>query len=375
VKGSRTVFAIAARRFDKRIFGEQTSYLRGLVSIARRHGMGAYVFSPLDVDWERKRVKAYVPKGRGWKTVRRPLPDVVHDRVWGLTPEKAKASQAALRRLEAEFGIPVFNPDFGDKLEVHALLAQDPDLARHLPETLPLSAEAVEKLAGSHRTLFIKPVRGRQGKGITKAERTAAGWKAAKQTDSGVAKGAAKDAEALVAFAARGRDPGEFLVQQGLELARAGRSAVDIRAIVQRDGRGRWRVSAIGARVGRRGGFVSNLHAGGKAVSIESLARRLSGRVKAKQLSSSARALALKVAEKMGGAHPLLGELGLDLGLDKNGKLWILEVNRQPGRALFSRARLLRSWRTSRVRVVQYARYLGERRPGGASEPPAAAGN
>lgn len=354
----RKVFAIAARRFNKRIFGEQTSYLRGLIRIAKRYNMDGYVFSPLDIDWEKRRIKAYVPTNRGWKKVRRGFPHVVHDRVWGLGPEKTAESKAALRRLEDEFGVVVFNPDFGDKLDVHALLSQDPDLSPHLPRTVPASVEDIERLGKLHRTLYLKPVRGRQGKGIVKAERTGEGWKASKQTDSGsTVKRNLKDASALLTFAA-GADPGAYLVQQGLDLIRAGRSAVDIRAIVQKDKSGRWQVSAIGARVGRPGGFVSNLHAGGTAMTLPMLTRRLSRSPGAKSLAIRVKALALKSAIQMSTAFPTLGELGLDFGLDRTGKLWIIEVNRQPGRALFSRARLRKSWRRSRVRVVQYARHL-----------------
>ena len=359
---ARTVFAIAARRFHKRLFGEQTSYLRGLIRIARRHHMDGYVFSPLDIDWERRRVKAYVPTNGGWKVVQRGFPHVVHDRLWGLGKEKAEKCRLALGRLESEYGVAVFNPDFGDKLEVHALLAQDPKLALHLPETLPLSADAIERIAEAHRALYIKPVRGRQGKGIVKAERSESSWKAARRSESGAAvKRSLKDAAQLVAFAVDGQPPDEYLVQQDLDLMRRGRSAVDIRAIVQRDIEGRWRVSAIGARVGRPGGFVSNLHAGGTAMTLQRLVRGLPRAPKAKTLAAMVRVLALKCAAQMSSAHPTLGELGLDLGLDRTGKLWIIEVNRQPGRALFSRARLTKSWRTSRIRVVQYAWYLSKK--------------
>ena len=358
----RHVFAIAARRFNERIFGEQTSFLRGLIRIARRCGMDGYVFSPLDIDWERRRVKAYVPTARGWKRVRRHFPGVVYDRLWGLAPLKAEACRAALRRLEAEFGVRVFNPDFGDKLAVYAHLSRDPDLAPHLPETLPASAEAIERLGSAYGTVFIKPARGRQGKGIVRAEQTGSGWKAAKTTESGsVAKGLFADPGGVLRFAA-GSDPAGFLVQQGLDLVRPKGRAVDVRAIVQKDGGGRWRVSAVGARVGRPGGFVSNLHAGGTAMTLSGLVRMLPRSRGSGRLAAEIKALALKTAERMSAAYPLLGELGLDFGIDRRGKLWLIEVNRQPGRALFARARIRKSWRTSRLRVVHYARFLASGR-------------
>ena len=48
--------------------------------------------------------------------------------------------------------------------------------------------------------------------------------------------------------------------------------------------------------------------------------------------------LALTTAEALGEVYPTLGEIGLDVGIDRDGRLWILEVNRQPGRSLWNSA-------------------------------------
>src|SRR5690606_42147865 len=54
-----------------------------------------------------------------------------------------------LKRFE-EHGIPCFNPDFGDKLDVYRTLHGTEALAPHLPETLPLTDRKSTRLNSSH---------------------------------------------------------------------------------------------------------------------------------------------------------------------------------------------------------------------------------
>src|SRR5690606_40948847 len=80
------ILAISARTFRSQLFGEQTSYLRGILRIARKKGMRGYVFSPGDIDWTRLQVKGWTPAGSRWRRSWFPLPDVVYERAWGLGP-------------------------------------------------------------------------------------------------------------------------------------------------------------------------------------------------------------------------------------------------------------------------------------------------
>lgn len=365
-KGERRpvhVLGIAAKRFNKRIFGEQTSYLRGLIRLARKRRIKAYVFGVGDIDFDRRRVKGWVWTNQGWRRLWQPMPTVVHDRMWGLSGQRLVEFTESLQRLQVE-GIPVFNPDFGDKYAVYQRLRADDRLVSHLPETSLLSVEATDELLATHRSVYIKPVRGRQGKGISRLERRRS---AVLHTTRAGAKGhrrsTAVDVETAVAMSAKPSLWNEYIVQQGLDLLRVGGGTVDVRAIVQRDGKGVWHVSAVGCRIGVRGGFVSNLHAGGKAAGLPVLAPHLPRSLSLRKLRADIEGLALSTARAMNDAFSTLGEIGLDLGLDRAGHLWILEVNRQPGRALFSRARLRRSWSRSRRRVVEFAHFLSATYP------------
>lgn len=357
MKRRRLIIAIAARRQGPRAFGEQTSYLRGIIRIAAAGGLRGFVFSAKDVDFTRRRVRGWIPASKGWKRRWFPLPDVIYDRTWGLDDPGRDRHAKTLQRLE-EMGIPHFNPDYGDKLQVYRLLSSVAGVAGHLPETRPLTAENLELLGSRYSRLYIKPARGRQGKGICSCRRRGDHWILQIRSAKGVVGRTLPNTEAVVRASTRGQGGEAYLVQQGLDLVTLKKGAVDIRVIVQRNRLGQWRVSAIGVRAGKPKSLVSNLHAGGRALTLTQLVRGARLHEPVRRLAGRIEALTLEAAQAMSQAHPTVGELGIDIGLDTSGKLWILELNRQPGRALFSRARLRRAWRRSRVRVVQFAQYL-----------------
>lgn len=53
-----------------------------------------------------------------------------------------------------------------------------------------------------------------------------------------------------------------------------------------------------------------------------------------------------------------LAELGIDFGVDQQGKVWILEVNSKPGRSSFFKIGDVISARKSIENPIGYARYL-----------------
>lgn len=49
-----------------------------------------------------------------------------------------------------------------------------------------------------------------------------------------------------------------------------------------------------------------------------------------------------------------LGELGLDIGVDRNGRVWLFEVNAKPGRHIFLHPSLREAGRMSAKYITDY---------------------
>src|SRR5690606_5625062 len=145
---------------------------------------------------------------------------------------------------------------------------------------------------------------------------------------------------------------GKWMVQQGLDLVRVGGRVCDVRVLALKDGRARWRVAGMTVRRARPGSVVSNLHQGGTVLPFQAFACRVPRRRGAAPLGVELRRLVKRILPAVDAIAPRAGDVGVDIGVDRDGRLWIIEVNTKPGR----------SGRLANPAVyslpMEYARYL-----------------
>src|SRR5690606_6780585 len=96
-----------------------------------------------------------------------------------------------------------------------------------------------------------------KGIGIWRVERMRRGYRFWRTNRATRARGGRVSTLAGAARALRSRRP--HVVQQRVDLLRVDGRIADVRALVQKDGTGVWRLTGAGVRVGRRGSIVSNL--------------------------------------------------------------------------------------------------------------------
>lgn len=68
--------------------------------------------------------------------------------------------------------------------------------------------------------------------------------------------------------------------------------------------------------------------------------------------------LSLTITGALEERYGRLGELGIDYGIDRDGNIWLLEVNSRPGRASFFQIRQPKCAFRAINRPLEYARYL-----------------
>lgn len=72
-----------------------------------------------------------------------------------------------------------------------------------------------------------------------------------------------------------------------------------------------------------------------------------------------AKQTAIKLSEAIERNYPhRLGELGLDLGIDKDGEIWMFEANAKPGRSIFKHPALRSEGRASVSYIFEHCMYL-----------------
>lgn len=344
-------------------FGAHELYFRSLAAFGRPLGIPTYMFSVRDVDWNRRVVRGFRwfrGGRRGWRRGEFPFPDVVYDRLLSRRAEARPAVQATRQRLLALPGVHYFNPGYFDKWDVHQRLAQRPELAAYLPETRPLTSVAdVRDFCRRYRTVFLKPTGGSLGLGIAVIRRRGRGYLLTQSTRAGSVHRSFPGFGALSPQLKAYVGSRNYIVQQGLPLARLGRRCFDVRIIMQKDTGGRWQRTKSYARVAPPGSMTSNLSGGGTAVRLGTALRaafgKNGGRRIAREVHSLAAELTPLIEEQIGGT---VGEFGLDLGLDRNGKVWIIEVNSKPYLQMTPGSGSRRAIQLSALRPLRWARYL-----------------
>ncbi|MBX5437318.1 MAG: YheC/YheD family protein [Alicyclobacillaceae bacterium] len=343
-------------------------HLCRMASAAALAGADLVVFAPDDVRWRAGLVRAWQPVSPDrpygdWQRVTCALPDVIYENVYVHLAVRGFAQ--AMRREARGRGIPVYNPPLPGKWGMCQLLARCPDLREFLPATELLRdpARALTRIR-TWRTAYVKPVGGYGGAGVARVEwltdgryrlslDRAAGARRRRSTPVAVRR--ELDESALVAWLRkRARTP--HLVQQGLRLITLQGRKVDFRVVVQRGGEGEWQVVGVVPKRAAQDGIVTNVIAGGEQMSLEECLRLADREGRTVPVADLERC-ALRIARRVSQRHPQVGLLGFDLGVDEDGRVWMIEMNPKPARSLMTDAMRQRLAALS----VQFAVFLARR--------------
>lgn len=341
---------------SERPFGE-SGYFKKLFGAARELKISVAVFSPEDIDWSRESIKGFTWNGKHWNISFCGFPRVVYDRIFHPAPKEAVAKLARLRKVP---GVIFLNRSPSGKWEVYSHLAKALPVSRYLPETRRYLAwrDAME-LMRRFKSIFFKPDFGTHGKGILRVVRIAPGVYRLDGRDRRnkavrlIARGKAA-LEGMVGDWVSGR---RYLVQRGLNLTGLDGRAFDLRVLAQKNKDGAWEVTGSAVRVGSAGSVTSNLHGGGEAEKPEKYLERIFGQPRTGEILQQINSMVIEVCRAMSAGGIFL-ELGLDIGVDTLGRIWLIEVNSKPGRRVFSKTGDQAARRDSIWRPVEYAAHV-----------------
>ncbi len=306
-----------------------------LSSIGKRLPAQYFIFTPGCINWSNHTVRGYVWHnggiGRGWwSSSAFPLPDVVYDRIsTRVAQTRCKSTRQRLMNLPH---LHYFNPSFLNKWRVHQLLAANEQLNRYLPETQVLNLANLTAMANKYQVLYLKPSNGSLGSRIIKVTSGEHNWHYTIYSH-GRHSGQASSPAGFLKATRTTRGKRSYIVQQGLDLDTYCGNPFDMRIIFQKDGEGKWQISKKFARVAPRGSSIANLSRGGTAETSHRIMVRIfkGNRQIIKEKNRELKELCLMVAETLEtNSQKNYGELGLDIGIDKAGRLWIIEVNSKP---------------------------------------------
>lgn len=330
----RTVVGVLTSRRGHRF--HEPLYMRGLVQAGRKLGAEVYMFSNEDVLPRQRQIRGIVPVvNGGWVQRLCPWPDVVIDR-------RRSDWNPAFIRMRRQPWFPYANSKFVMKAGATRLFAADSRVSKWIPKTVPFSPKHVGRMLEEFPIVYLKPGNGTGGSSIVKVKRQGAEWIVWGRKRSGTLSTARLGSRDAVTrwlqdwVRTQHIRSGRFILQQGLDLELVPTRVVDSRLLIQKDGNGEWKVTGMATRIGGKNSPTTNmLYGDGKAYSFDSFMKERFGAEKATSIREECERLAGAVvafAEKRFG--PMF-EFGLDIGIEVDGRVWLIEANPKPSRDVF----------------------------------------
>ncbi|HEX7057431.1 MAG TPA: YheC/YheD family protein [Bacilli bacterium] len=216
------------------------------------------------------------------------------------------------------------------------ILRRHANIARHIPETVLFSATNLQNMLEKHGDIIVKPNAGSCGIGVVRITESQDRYQL--QRDNKVS--TAENMEEL-ANALRKRAGGRTLIiQERIPLAEVNERPIDARVMVQRKKGGDWSITGTLIKVAGPGFIVTNTRrSGGKVLPLATALRRSDVRNSAKSIQAKMEQLALATAWVLGRHYKKQRVFGIDMGIDKEGKVWLIETNFTPSVSLFRRLR------------------------------------
>lgn len=342
--------------------GERTLFFSKLLSVNKPVGALTFVFGEQHIDWEQGIIEGYFIHQSKWLKYKVPFPNVIYDRLPNRRSENNPKLKKVKERLQKEYLIPWYNPGFFNKLDIYERLLQVSSVENYLPETHPfISFSHIETMLSKYGHVYMKPKNGSLGLGIHQIifdKRTNDYYCRYQEKDDVNRLRKFPSLEKLfeIVFASQPLD--RMVVQQGIHLLRIDQRAVDFRVHTNKDEDGNWRVSAIAAKVSGAGSVTTHKRSGGEIKTMEEIFSKELSQEYTKKLEDAALQLSEALEQNTEG---IIGEIGFDLGIDRNGDVWLFEANSKPGRSIFSHPDLRAFDLLTRKLSIAFAVYLAEK--------------
>lgn len=341
-------------------FGGITDFCREMVQTCRKRGGLGFIFTLEQVAQENNTVDGWTYHNNQWIKRRFPLPQCVYNRIGSRRIEEKEETQEKISVLK-EKGALFFNEQFLDKWYIHQRMSLLPETASFSPYTeLYMGAASLTSMLQRYPYLYLKPSNGSLGRGIIRLIRSEKGYLCQYASLNGTVTRRYPTFGMLHQMLRSRMKNQPYLMQQGLHLIKSRGGIADFRALVQKNKHGRWSITSIvGRGAPTRSSIVSNVAHGGTMLTLgAALTAAGFPPMACKSIAASVRQHALLIAqlfEQCTEGH--YAELGIDLGVDKQGKVWLLEINSKPSKTNNSVASAGKGTRRSVIRLIDYCFY------------------
>ena len=314
---------------------------------AAKYDASVLFMSLSTIHYKRHKAKGYEWKNGKYRLVYKAIPKVIHNRAM---PFKRKLKRKLNRLAKTSY---VFNARTRySKYRIHRLLHAHTDMRTQLPLTRNFTKKSLAGMMRDCEVIFVKPQSGSVGKGIYRLAKTGSG----KWHLRGKRLKKLLPATRVYQRLRRLANGKAYLLQKGITLATYRNRPYDVRVSVQRNESGYWQITGMVGKLAAKGSHVTNIARGGKAKRVEQL---FTGSGLATPYTKQrVQRLSLKVVEILSTRFRRLADVGLDIGVERTGKPYFIEVNGRDQRYSFAKAGLHDAFRRTYENPVRYALHI-----------------
>jgi hypothetical protein len=351
---------------DKGFRGNRRNFI-DIIEVGKHAKILVYVTTSTHLKLHAKKIIGftYDAESKMWDRKYFKLPDVVYNRIPFREDEWIPEVQHKITECLNHPYIRLFNSSFFNKWTLFKWLSKDKRTRRFVPITRKYKDDIyLIPLLKKFSFLYLKPEKGKAGMGIMRIRRLPnrkLRYSIDVQEKTGNHVYRYATVSQLKDKIRQFSEHEDYIVQQGIQLAHLYRRPFDLRVLVQKNNKGQWAISGIGARLAGEMSITTHVPRGGSIEDPRRLLIASFSSIKAKRILGGVRRSALVIAKQIErGAQTELGELSLDLGVDKFARLWFFEANSKPMK--FDEPQIRKK---SLERLMQYCNFLVKKRVGG----------
>jgi len=212
------------------------------------------------------------------------------------------------------------------KWSLHRFYDKDDVIRKYLPETDILSKSALHRMLERYSAVYIKPDHKHGGKGIIRAWKTSEGFAYIRVRGKPIE---VNSIDTLYEKITSHSIDSRTLVQMAIPIAAINGRTYDVRSTTMRMPGGEWKFYGFFAKLAKPSSVVSNVCQQGEVITIEEALRKSLG-LNADEIEEKKRKLveiSYRVSKRFIQYKSTTTQIGIDFAFDKEGRIWIVEVN------------------------------------------------
>lgn len=302
------------------------NFIKYLLLYSEFHGL-VYVFSfeGINIDTESIEGFYFNPNNNEsvWQKGVFPYPDAVYRRVSTSSSKVGKLIEGTKNN--------VFNSSYFNKWKFWKMSSQNDLVSDNIPYTeLSGNFKVVDNMLKIYKDIYLKLVDGSQGIEVIKITKTENNYLFQSKNDKKPIKfNTREEAKEYVTKKIAKR---RYIAQQGINILKFEERCTDFRVIMQKDQTLKWKCTAIISHFGTPGGMSSIYRENGYSLSFEKFCSKVLPNLRKSEVFIKKEEIirvckkACEMLDESGGNY---GDLGIDVVLDENLKVWIIEINKR----------------------------------------------